>query len=94
PLAAAREHGVVVTNTPGVLDAAVAELAVGLLLAPERGAVVSSSLSFDATVTSLWTPLLCCGTVTLLDEGDEIAGLEAHVRNAAGLVKITPAHLD
>ncbi|WP_259675526.1 non-ribosomal peptide synthase/polyketide synthase [Burkholderia gladioli] len=62
--------------------------------APERGAVVSSSLSFDATVTSLWTPLLCGGTVTLLDEGDEIAGLEAHVRNAAGLVKITPAHLD
>lgn len=32
PLAAAREHGVVVTNTPGVLDAAVCELAVGLLL--------------------------------------------------------------
>ncbi|WP_325176171.1 non-ribosomal peptide synthetase [Burkholderia gladioli] len=62
--------------------------------APERGAVVSSSLSFDATVTSLWTPLLCGGTVTLLDEGDEIAGLEAHVRSAAGLVKITPAHLD
>lgn len=33
PLAAARERGIVVTNTPGVLDAAVAELAVGLLLA-------------------------------------------------------------
>ncbi|WP_092944591.1 2-hydroxyacid dehydrogenase [Roseateles sp. YR242] len=32
PLAAAREQGIVVTNTPGVLDAAVCELAVGLLL--------------------------------------------------------------
>ncbi|WP_070107304.1 NAD(P)-dependent oxidoreductase [Burkholderia plantarii] len=36
PLAAARERGIVVTHTPGVLDAAVAELAVGLLLAPPR----------------------------------------------------------
>jgi lactate dehydrogenase-like 2-hydroxyacid dehydrogenase len=33
PVAAARGRGVVVTNTPGVLDAAVGELAVGLLLA-------------------------------------------------------------
>jgi lactate dehydrogenase-like 2-hydroxyacid dehydrogenase len=33
PVAAARERGVVVTNTPGLLDAAVAELAIGLLLA-------------------------------------------------------------
>lgn len=33
PLAAARERGVVVTNTPGVLDGTVAEFAVGMLLA-------------------------------------------------------------
>jgi lactate dehydrogenase-like 2-hydroxyacid dehydrogenase len=33
PVAAVRERGVVVTNTPGVLDGAVAEFAVGLLLA-------------------------------------------------------------
>ncbi|WP_285424252.1 2-hydroxyacid dehydrogenase [Pseudomonas sp. efr-133-TYG-103a] len=32
PLEAARDAGVVVTNTPGVLDAAVCELAIGLLL--------------------------------------------------------------
>jgi lactate dehydrogenase-like 2-hydroxyacid dehydrogenase len=32
PLDAARSRGVVVTNTPGVLDAAVCELAIGLLL--------------------------------------------------------------
>ncbi|MFX1689701.1 2-hydroxyacid dehydrogenase [Paraburkholderia sp. A2RI-6] len=36
PVAAAKERGVVVTNTPGVLDAAVCELAVGLLLAVLR----------------------------------------------------------
>jgi len=33
PLAQAQARGIVVTNTPGVLDAAVSELAVGLLLA-------------------------------------------------------------
>jgi lactate dehydrogenase-like 2-hydroxyacid dehydrogenase len=33
PVAWARERGIVVTNTPGVLDAAVCELGVGLLLA-------------------------------------------------------------
>jgi lactate dehydrogenase-like 2-hydroxyacid dehydrogenase len=32
PLDAARSRGVIVTNTPGVLDAAVCELAIGLLL--------------------------------------------------------------
>ncbi|HEX7931855.1 MAG TPA: 2-hydroxyacid dehydrogenase [Paraburkholderia sp.] len=36
PVAAARERGIVVTNTPGVLDSAVCELAVGLLLAMLR----------------------------------------------------------
>ncbi|MEC5406209.1 2-hydroxyacid dehydrogenase [Paraburkholderia sp. MPAMCS5] len=36
PVAAARERGIVVTNTPGVLDSAVCELAVGLLLAMVR----------------------------------------------------------
>ncbi|KAF9995256.1 hypothetical protein BGZ79_011059, partial [Entomortierella chlamydospora] len=39
--------------------------------APKRGAVVSSSISFDATVTSLWTPLLCGSTVTLLKSGND-----------------------
>ena len=33
PVAAAKARGVVVTNTPGVLDGAVSELAIGLLLA-------------------------------------------------------------
>ncbi|MES2940630.1 MAG: non-ribosomal peptide synthase/polyketide synthase, partial [Pseudomonadota bacterium] len=60
-----------------------------------RGAVVSSSLSFDATVTSLWAPLVQGGTVRLLTEGQEVEGLEAQVQSSdGGLVKITPAHLD
>ncbi|MEY2930718.1 MAG: hypothetical protein RL033_1467, partial [Pseudomonadota bacterium] len=64
--------------------------------APAQGAVVSSSLSFDATITSLYAPLLCGSTVTLLREHREIDGLQSLLSDArgAGLVKITPAHLD
>ncbi|KAF9343006.1 hypothetical protein BGX26_006442, partial [Mortierella sp. AD094] len=63
--------------------------------APKRGAVVSSSISFDATVTSLWNPLLCGSTVTLLKSGNEVESLEDYVRaHGEGLLKITPAHLD
>ncbi len=64
--------------------------------APKRGTVVSSSLSFDATVTSLWTPLLYGSTALLLSEGKEIEELEAYVHQAQGegLVKITPVHFE
>ena len=66
--------------------------------APEEGAgsVVSSSFAFDATVTALYTPLLCGRSVVLLREGDELEGLEAQLRGAQrwSLVKITPAHLE
>jgi amino acid adenylation domain-containing protein len=59
-------------------------------------AVVSSSLSFDATVTSLYKPLLCGGTVSLLRNGDEVDGLFMQLQQAfgCGLVKLTPGHLD
>jgi glyoxylate reductase len=40
-LAACRERGVAVTNTPGVLDAAVADLTLGLILACRRHLVAS-----------------------------------------------------
>jgi lactate dehydrogenase-like 2-hydroxyacid dehydrogenase len=36
-VAAAKARGIVVTNTPGVLDACVADLAIGLLIAASRG---------------------------------------------------------
>ncbi|UNE64527.1 non-ribosomal peptide synthetase [Xanthomonas oryzae] len=63
---------------------------------PRQGAVVSSSLSFDATVTSLYLPLLCGGTTELLPERDEIEALLKRVcaDQPLCLVKITPAHLD
>ena len=63
--------------------------------APSAGAVVVSSLSFDATVTSLFTPLLYGSSLRLLPEKEEVSGLEASIRetSACGLVKITPTHL-
>ena len=59
------------------------------------GAVVSTSLSFDATVTSLFTPLVQGTKVKLLPEGAELEALEAHVIESreSDLIKITPAHL-
>src|SRR5262249_38432014 len=63
---------------------------------PDQGAVVSSSLSFDATITSLLTPLICGSPVRLLPEKREVDGLEEQVRavQGCGLVKITPVHLE
>ncbi|MDQ2696602.1 MAG: amino acid adenylation domain-containing protein, partial [Pseudomonadota bacterium] len=60
------------------------------------GAPVQSSLGFDATITSLYLPLLSGRTVALIAEGREIEGLGERLRAGAGfsLVKITPAHLD
>jgi amino acid adenylation domain-containing protein len=58
--------------------------------------VVSSSFSFDGTVTSLYAPLLQGGTVRLVREHEEIDGLCAQLQTTegAGLVKISPLHLD
>jgi amino acid adenylation domain-containing protein len=63
---------------------------------PAAGSAVSSSLSFDATVTSIFTPLLCGGALQIVSEGNEIDGLGQLLcgKQRAGLVKITPAHLD
>ncbi|MFI8860667.1 amino acid adenylation domain-containing protein [Streptomyces prasinus] len=63
---------------------------------PVNGSVVSSSLSFDATVTSLLVPLLCGGQVRFVPEGAEVDGLRELLKDPAarGLLKITPAHLD
>ena len=63
---------------------------------PTNGSIVSSSYAFDATITSLFTPLLCGGAIRLLGEGNEIIGVEDYARGSGpcGLVKITPAHLE
>jgi acyl-coenzyme A synthetase/AMP-(fatty) acid ligase/acyl carrier protein len=57
---------------------------------------VHSSISFDLTVTSLYTPLLAGGTVELLAEDSAAQSLLAALRRNKGrsLVKITPAHLE
>ncbi len=57
---------------------------------------VHSSISFDLTVTSLYTPLLAGGTVELLAEDSAAQSLLTALRRNKGrsLVKITPAHLE
>jgi arthrofactin-type cyclic lipopeptide synthetase B len=68
----------------------------GKAYAPADGSVVSSSLSFDATITSVFTPLIHGSTARLLADGREVDDLEVLLASspAPGLVKITPAHLD
>lgn len=58
--------------------------------------LVSSSLSFDATVTSLLTPLATGKTLTLIVDGEQtLLDLAAEIRAAQQplLMKLTPAHL-
>lgn len=62
-----------------------------------KGSVVSSPLCFDATVTSLLTPLCVGKCVHLLSDGDEALNeLPDYLFNTtdAWLFKLTPAHLD
>jgi len=65
-------------------------------VASGQGAPVHGSLGFDATVTSLWAPLLAGRGIELIDEDREIQDLARSMCNdhAAGLAKVTPAHLD
>jgi len=62
------------------------------------GAVMSSPLCFDATVTTLLAPLVAGRRLVLLPEAQEelIAGLTRYLfeDEAAWLFKITPAHLE
>jgi amino acid adenylation domain-containing protein len=63
---------------------------------PGRSAPVHTSISFDLTVTSLFTPLLAGGTVELLPEDVGAQNLLAALlrQGDRSLVKITPAHLE
>jgi amino acid adenylation domain-containing protein len=60
------------------------------------GAPVNSALGFDATITSLFSPLLAGRTVVLLSDGHELDALSTVLRSQPdfSLVKITPAHLE
>lgn len=62
-----------------------------------QGGVVSSPLSFDATITSLMGPLYCGKTVVLLPpDRNEIDSIIQHIQaaSAAWVFKITPAHIE
>jgi amino acid adenylation domain-containing protein/non-ribosomal peptide synthase protein (TIGR01720 family) len=65
-------------------------------IAPGERSIVHSSISFDATITSLLTPLLAGGAVELVPEGDAVLPLARALASdvAYRIVKITPAHLD
>jgi amino acid adenylation domain-containing protein len=65
-------------------------------LSAGTGSLVTSSLAFDATITSLFSPLLVGGKVVLLPEHDEIRALATALRSgeAFSLAKITPGQLD
>lgn len=62
-----------------------------------EGAVVSSTLAFDATVGSLYPPLVCGGYIELLrDDKNVLEDLERCLLNTdrSLLFKITPAHIN
>ncbi|WP_080716261.1 non-ribosomal peptide synthetase [Xanthomonas arboricola] len=62
---------------------------------PSMVALVSSPLAFDATLTSLFVPLLCGGRALLLSEDNSQGELEALLGSERhiDLIKITPLHL-
>ncbi|MCB0165297.1 MAG: amino acid adenylation domain-containing protein [Anaerolineae bacterium] len=59
------------------------------------GAPVNTALGFDATITSLFSPLLLGQPVRLLPEAEEIDALAQALQGDShfSLVKLTPAHL-
>ena len=61
-----------------------------------RGALCHSSISFDLTVTSLFTPLLAGKSVMLAAPDTGVDSLAFALRSETdfSLIKITPAHLD
>jgi amino acid adenylation domain-containing protein len=65
-------------------------------VAEGSGAPAHSPIGFDLTITSLFSPLLVGGTVTLLPEAPGLESLEAAMLGGGGfsLVKLTPAHLE
>ncbi|HUI57925.1 MAG TPA: amino acid adenylation domain-containing protein [Bryobacteraceae bacterium] len=65
-------------------------------VAQGEGAPVNSSISFDATITSFFTPLLAGKRVVLLPERDWAEALGELLQSSSdfSLVKITPAHLE
>lgn len=61
-----------------------------------NGAPINTSIAFDATITSLWLPLVSGKTVHLLDKSHQIEALAERLKSHTdfSLVKLTPVHLD
>jgi amino acid adenylation domain-containing protein/FkbM family methyltransferase len=63
---------------------------------PEQGAPLHSSIGFDLSVTTLFTPLVTGTSVVLIEESESIEGL-ANVLSSPmnfSFIKLTPAHLE
>src|SRR5205085_1472675 len=60
------------------------------------GSAVHSSVAFDLTITSLFSPLLVGRCVELVPEEQGIEALASTLQHRGdfSLIKITPAHLD
>jgi len=58
--------------------------------------IVHSSIGFDLTITSLFSPLLVGGSVRLLDESGGLEEMAATLLSHSGssLLKMTPSHLE
>ncbi|MGZ5565277.1 MAG: amino acid adenylation domain-containing protein, partial [Chthoniobacterales bacterium] len=63
-------------------------------IAKGRGAPVHSSISFDLTITALFTSLLVGRTVRMLPSNLDSLDQALHSETPFSLVKITPAHLE
>ena len=65
-------------------------------VADGEGAPVLGSIGFDATITSLFVPLLAGRPVVLLPEGRELEALTSAyaAQRTFSFVKLTPAHLE
>lgn len=60
-----------------------------------RTGVVTTSLAFDATITTLLTPLMFGGCVELIPDGEEIDMLSRiPERNEPAVFKLTPSHIE
>jgi amino acid adenylation domain-containing protein len=60
------------------------------------GSPVLGSIGFDATISSLFVPLVAGNKVVLLPEGEELQALQALVNTSYeySFIKLTPAHLE
>jgi hypothetical protein len=59
------------------------------------GAPINTSIAFDATITSLWLPLIAGRTIHFVAQQNEIEALADTLQEQRhfSLVKLTPAHL-